>query len=198
MIPQTYIFIGRSGCGKGTQAALLQKILETDHGDMPIVHVETGKIFREFIKGTTYTHEIAKKIYNEGGLQPEFLAVNLWSNFFIENMVDNCNLIIDGTPRKFEEAYILDSTFRFYSRHKPHIIFVNVSRKWSEERMTERKRKDDTKHDIKARLDWFETEVMRVVDYYKSNPDYAFHDVNGERAIEEIHDDIVKMTGLSK
>ena len=47
---QTFIFIGRSGCGKGTQVALLQKYIKTQDYKRPILYIETGERFRQFIK----------------------------------------------------------------------------------------------------------------------------------------------------
>lgn len=196
MKPQTFLFIGRSGCGKGTQAALLEKLLEHREPKMSIVHLETGKLFREFIKGATYTQEISKNILESGKLQPQFLTVALWSNFFVMNVRKECHLIIDGTPRRKDEASVLHTAFEFYDRVKPNIILLNVSRGWSEERMLERQRADDTKRDIELRLNWFETEVVPTIDYYKNNPFYAFHDINGEQPVESIHADIKKALGF--
>lgn len=197
MNPQTIIFIGRSGCGKGTQAQLVEKILEQKSPEKIIVHLETGKLFREFIKGATHTQEVSKNILEGGGLQPEFLTVHLWAGFLVGNMRKDCHLLIDGTPRRRDEASVLHTAFQFYERTKPHVIYLNVSREQSEARMLERKRKDDTKQDIQLRLDWFDQEVMPAVEYYRNNAFYSFHDINGERPIEEVHNDIVKSLGLS-
>lgn len=196
MTPQTLIFTGRSGCGKGTQAALVEDVLKKMTPETPIVHLETGKLFRQFIQGKNYTHEISRKIYEAGGLQPEFLTVHLWSDFFVADMREGAHLIIDGTPRKHTEARILHTAFEFYDRVKPQIILLNVSRDWSEARMMERKRADDNKRDIEARLDWFDKEVAPTVEFFRRNSFYDFHDVDGERGIDEIHEDIVNRLRL--
>ena len=48
---QTFIFIGRSGCGKGTQVTLLQEhIKKQDHKRHILFYIETGERFRQFIK----------------------------------------------------------------------------------------------------------------------------------------------------
>ena len=196
MTPQTFIFTGRSGCGKGTQAELLEKILTEKSPEISVVHLETGKLFREFIVGESYTQGLSKMINKAGGLQPEFLTIHLWSDFFVKNIRENVHLITDGTPRKINEAKVLHTAFEFYKREKPKIIFLNVSRAWSKERMLARKRADDSLSDIEARLDWFDADVVPTIDFFRDNPFYDFHDVNGERTIEEIHDDIVKKVGL--
>lgn len=196
MNPQTFLFIGRSGCGKGTQAALLENLLADRDAKYPIVHLETGKLFREFIKGATHTQEVSKAILEDGALQPEFLTVYLWADFMVRNMRKECHLIVDGTPRRRDEASVLHTAFEFYARINPQIIFINVSRGWSEERMLERKRQDDNKRDIEARLNWFDTEVMPTIDFYRHNSFYDFHEVDGEKSIEAVHADIVKKLNL--
>src|SRR6185369_8914356 len=84
MQPQTFIFIGRSGCGKGTQAELLQKSLQEKEPNAQIFYLETGANFREFIKGEKYSNTLARKIMEEGGRQPDFLAVWMWSHVLLE------------------------------------------------------------------------------------------------------------------
>lgn len=193
MSPKTFIFIGRSGSGKGTQAKLLEAYLRKEDPAREIVHLETGNLFRDFFKtNDSYTHEKSGKIYGEGGLQPDFLSIDLWSTFFIQKMKPDVHLIIDGTPRKFHEAQVLDSAFKFYERAKPNLVFINVSRQWADDRLMSRGRSDDNKRDIKARLDWFETDVVKAINFYKTNPDYNFLDINGERGVEEVQESIMQ------
>jgi adenylate kinase len=191
MSPQTFVFIGRSGCGKGTQAELLQKLLKEKDPESEIFYLETGQEFRDFIGTPGYSNELAKVIQEQGGLQPSFLAVWIWSNILIKNLNKQKHLFIDGTPRKLGEAIIFNGAMKFYSR-KPNVIYLNVSRTWSEKRLAERHRSDDELSMIKNRLDWFDSEVMPAVEYFEKNLDVNFLDINGERSIEEIHADIVK------
>ncbi len=194
MSPKTFIFIGRSGCGKGTQAELVAQFLAEQEPKRKLVHLETGKLFREFFKDEeTFTHAKSGKIYREGRLQPEFLSIDLWATFFIKTMKPDVHMILDGTPRKYHEAQVLDSALKFYEREKPYLIYINVSREWARERLKGRGRSDDTTRDISARLDWFETDVIKAINFYKNNPDYHFLDINGERPKEKIHEDIRKV-----
>src|ERR1035437_11069256 len=100
--PQAYIFIGRSGCGKGTQAELLIKNLE-NRGEKTL-HVETGAFFREFIKKNLYTEVLAKNIVDSGGLMPEAMAINMWVSYLVDNFTGKEQLIFDGAPRRLMEA----------------------------------------------------------------------------------------------
>ena len=190
MFPQNFIFIGMSGCGKGTQAKLLGEYLKKVDPKREVFFLETGAEFRRFIQGEGYTQRLSKKIYDEGGSQPEFLSVYMWSHLIAENFKEDEHLIVDGTPRRFHEAGALDSAFDFYSREKPYFIFLNIGKEWATERLTGRGRDDDNQDDIKARLNWYETDVVPAINFYRNNPKYNFLEINGEQTIEKVHQDI--------
>jgi len=189
---KTFIFIGRSGCGKGTQVKLLMKQLKEKQDHEKIFYLQTGQHFRDFVKKEGFANEMAEKIMEEGGRQPDFLAVWIWSNAFLENIKNEEHLIIDGTPRSLNEARILDSAVKFLKREKPDVVYIDVSREWSEERLLSRGREDDLEiEDIRKRLDWFEDDVIPAVSFYRDNPDYNFIYVNGEQTIEEVNKEIM-------
>jgi adenylate kinase family enzyme len=191
VVPQTFIFIGRSGSGKGTQAKLLIEYLKSIDPERSIFYLETGEVFRKLVAGESHTSKLAAEIYKKGALQPEFLAVWAWSNVFVENLIGGEHLVIDGTPRKPREAHVLDSAMSFYERLNPNVIHVSVSREWSTEKLTARMRGDDTPLDIENRLNWFDTDVAPAIDYFRNNAYYAVHEVNGEQPIEKVHADIL-------
>jgi len=125
--------------------------------------------------------------------QPDFLAVWMWSHLLVEGAESNKTWIIDGTPRSLIEAQILDTAFPFYSRTKPVVVYLDVSERWSRDRMLERKRSDDLRpHDIEERLAWFQSDVLPAIHWYEQNPNYQFVRVNGEQSIEAIHADILR------
>src|SRR3989344_8626852 len=185
------MFMGRSGCGKGTQANLLMEFLKKNDPAREIFYLETGAGVREFNKQSSYSSELSKKIYLEGGLQPEFISIWVWSSMLIKYMKEDIHLIMDGTPRRLDEARALDSAFEFYKIIKPNFILLNVSREWSKERMLSRKRPDDHISDIESRLDWFEKEVVPAINFYRGNPDYNFLEINGEWTQEEVHKELL-------
>ncbi len=192
MNPKTFIFIGRSGCGKGTQAELLIEYLKKNDANTPVYYLETGQSFRNFIEGGSYSSELAKVIYDHGELQPEFLAVWAWSHLMIENLKGGEHLIVDGTPRKAHEAAVLDSAMKFYRREKPNLVYVNVSSDWSRERLLARGRSDDNRDDIDQRLKWFDTDVVPAINFFKNNGDYNFIEVNGEQSVDAVHEEIIR------
>ena len=195
MKPETYIFIGRSGCGKGTQAELLKKYLESK-GDQ-VFYLESGAKFRDFVLQSGYTAKLSGEAMKRGELQPAFLAIHIWSHLMIEQMDEKKNLMIDGTPRKLDEAKILDEAFKFYGRKGVKIIYVNVSDQWSIARLEGRGRADDKSlAEVKKRLAWFNTDVIPALDFYKNNPDYEYLDINGEQTIEQVQQEILSKLGF--
>ena len=194
MTPQTFIFMGRSGCGKGTQAKLLQDYIENqDEHKHPFFYVETGARFREFIKGDKLSNKLSAQIYQDDIRQPDFLAAWMWSNFLLEHMTGNEHLFLDGTPRSLPEAKILDTAMKFFKREKPFVIHLDVSRELSTARLTERGRMDDKTPDkIKKRLDWFDADVVPAFDFFNESPDYNYLKIDGDHPIEEVFAKIVE------
>ena len=196
MNQKVFILIGRSGCGKGTQGALLSKYLKEIDPNRETLYVQSGAEFREFIKGNSATQKISNELYKADKLQPEFLSVYMWINILIRNYSENEHIIFDGAPRRRHEAGVLDSIFDFYNLKHPFVINIDVSEKWAIERLTARHRMDDKSEDIEKRLAWYNTDVIHTIEYYKDNSRYNFLSINGERPIDEIHKDIVEKLKL--
>lgn len=189
----TVIFIGRSGCGKGTQAELLRnRVSEHDPDKHPILYVETGEKFRHFVRGNSYSSLLSKKIMEADERQPNFLGAYMWADVLINELGEHMHLILDGVARSRPEAEMITTAFKFYEREKPAVIYINVSREWSEKRLLARGRSDDVNLSrIDKRLDWFDRDVVPALDYFKENASYRFIDVNGEQSIDKVHSDIV-------
>lgn len=197
MIPQTFIFFGRSGCGKGTQAKLLVEYLGRTDPDKKIIYIETGRLIREFISDEdNLAARKVKILLDQGGLLPEFVPISLWGHYLIENMAGEEHLICDGLARRPAEAAALDSTMHFYDRKDPHIIYLEVSPEWASKALVGRGRRDDNEKEIKKRLEWFEINVKPAMNFFEGKPYYCFHKINGEQSIKEVHADIIKLARL--
>ncbi len=199
MKPHPFIFIGRAGAGKGTQAKLLEVQLKNLH-DRAVLHVETGAEFRNFLKTEGYTAGLAKTIIESGGLMPEFMPVYMWGKLLTEKYTGEEYLIFDGTPRKLLEAELLGSIFPFYGLQNPFVIYLDIEHEESSKRLTIRAkegRRDDTAEAIERRRIAFEADVKPVVEWYRTNPNVTFLDIDGHGTIEEVHARIVKNLGLS-
>lgn len=190
--PITVIFIGRSGSGKGTQAKKFAEYLKNQYMN-PVYHLESGALFRDFIeKDSGYTSSLAKQINEEGKLQPQFLSAMMWSRALADNIDEETHLIIDGTPRRLDEAKVLETAFDFYKRENIYVVHLDVSKGEAVKRLQERGRHDDVEmDDVLERLSWFETDVMPVIQYYRDTDYYTFIEVDGMKSIEDIQMKVV-------
>lgn len=193
-----YIIIGRSGCGKGTQAELLKKVLE-EKGAPKVLHVTTGGGFRKFGESGTYSANLSKDITHTGGLSPEFLAVWNWSNIFIENITGEETIILDGAPRRVMEVEPLHSAIHFYGfTGHATVIYLDVSENFALARIAERNREDDnTLENAKRKMTWFEEDILPILDVYSHDPRYTFIHIKGEQGILDVHKDILEKLQLA-
>ncbi len=189
----TIIFIGRSGCGKGTQADLLKnRIAKHDLDQRKILYVESGDGFREFVRGKSYSARLSRAIYERDARQPDFLATLMWGEMLLDQLDEDMHLIFDGVARSKLEAKMLSTALWFYERERPTVFYINVSRKWSEEKLLRRGRADDSNlARIDKRLDWFDKDVVPAIEYFKTNPFFNVIEINGEQSVEAVHAEII-------
>ncbi len=194
MNSQAFVFFGRSGCGKGTQAKLLSDYLKEKGRD--VLYMETGSTFRKLSEEKNLTGINVQDILKNGYLIPVFLPIWTWTDLMIKKFTGTEDIILDGVCRRKEEAVALGSAFDFYKINKPNVILMNVSKDWSYDRMMGRKRSDDTPEKIQNRLDWYEKDVVPSINYFRETPGYNFIEINGEQTIENVHKDIIKALGF--
>lgn len=177
---KSFIFIGPSGSGKGTQAKKLLSYLKEQGEAQEPCYIEAGKEFRTFIEEDGFVQNISKEVYGMGKRQPDFLAVYMWANILIRRFNGQESTVFDGTPRSLTEAKVLDTALRFLRMEKVYVITLSLSREVARERLTARGRHDDDPYGIEKRLDWFEEDVIPAIEYYKKHPSHTFIEVNGE------------------
>lgn len=192
-----YIFVGRSGAGKGTQAALLEKKLKTIDPLLPVFLVETGRRFRELVDTDTYTGRRLRDTVHTGKLSPSFLGVHMWAQCLVQGYTGKGVVFMDGTPRKNTEVPLLLSAIKFYG-WKAHVINLSVSDEWAYDHIKIRGRVDDLVSDeeIWSRIRWFHTSVSPAIEMLRDNPLIEIHDIYGEQSMEEVHADICYALGV--
>lgn len=198
MEPQTIIFIGPQGSGKGTQIAKLDEVLRTQDTSRKVIDIQTGRRFRALAaKGEGYTEKHIQETLDTGILQPLFLSVVLWGDAMREHLDPDCHVLIDGFPRIVDEAKVLESALAFYNRTQVQVINLDTPEEVVRGRMESRARQDDTPESIEARLRWYREETLPVVEYYRSRANTAVHDIDGTDTIEGVHAAIARSLNLS-
>ena len=157
-----------------------------------VLHVETGNLLREFIKGNLYIQKIIKNVLDKGELAPESVAIDIWMNYLVTHFTGKEHIIFDGTPRKIVEAHLLDDFLKFFRIPKYKVIYINTSREECTKRLVARQRSDDTTDDIAHRMDWFDTEVIPCVEFFKQDRDCEVIEINGNQSIEAVNAEFIQ------
>lgn len=198
MQPQTVIFIGPQGSGKGTQIEKLNTVLNEVDPERRVVDIQTGRRFRALAaKGEGYTEQHVAETLDSGVLQPLFLSVVLWGDAMREHVDPDCHVLIDGFPRIVREARVLETALEFYRRQSLAIINLDTPEEVVRTRMEGRARKDDTPESIEARLRWYREETLPVIEYYRSRDNTTVHDIDGTQSIDEVHHAIASALNLA-
>lgn len=182
MTSQTIIILGRSGSGKGTQAELLKKLLE------PGLYIYAGDLFRELSEFDTVAGKKIKADLETGGLPPEWIAAFLWQKELVYGIHGSENIIIDGSPRRLDEAKEIDEVLNWLDRTNIKVVLIDITEDEAVKRLLKRGRADDTEESIRSRLSWFNTETMPAIEYYEKSGRLV--KVDGLGSVEEIHERI--------
>ena len=176
----TLILLGRSGCGKGTQAEfILHRLGSSAYG------LSTGKLIRSLIASyDNPTIRIAREMMERGELHPSWIAVYAWLKEMIEKGLAEKHMLFDGAPRRLWEAKFLDEVMEWHTRPLPICIYVKISAAEATRRLLARGRADDTPDAIKNRMAYFPRDVLPVIRYYKRAG--RLIEVDGERPPEEV------------
>lgn len=189
--PQTFIFYGIVGSGKGTQVELLEKYLKDKNISNDVLFTSTGSEFRKLIESGSYTASKVKTIIEKGLLQPNFLTISLFTNILISNMKENTTLIADGYPRTIAQSEAFEAMTKFYDRDDVKIIYIELGKEEAIKRMKLRGRSDDTDEGIATRFDEYVNNVIPSMNYFKDKKGYTMYMINGEQSIEDVHKEII-------
>ncbi len=177
---------------------------------MNIPHISVGALFREEVEKGTALGKEAKAYLEKGELFPADRTVAMYQ----EKLKDPKGFILDGAPRREEDAEILDKLVSF-----DVVIDVHVSDDLVVERTVQRRmchgcdaiygvdfppkkegvcdacggelyqRKDDTEKTIKHRLEIYHGDTEPLILRYKEKGVYVR--VNGEAKVDEVHASIL-------
>ena len=175
------VLIGIQGAGKSTQGNLLSERLG-------LPYLSTGHIFRQIAKEKTELGRKVKLIMTAGLLQPDDLTVQVVENYLSRPEYEK-GYIIDGFPRTLEQI-------EKFKNGVDKVVHINIPEEEALKRLADQNdgtRPDDSVEAIRQRIDSFYKFTKPVLDYYRNKE--MLIEINGEKTIDEIHQDILKSLG---
>ena len=133
--PLVLILLGKSGAGKGTQLNLLRERLGLEF-------IGTGDLLRKRKKIDDFTGTKIANVIDNGGIIVTPIPFKLWMDSFeeIKNKGNFNGLIIDGSPRKIKEAWLLEEALEWYEWDKRvKVVLIDISEEEAIARITRRK-----------------------------------------------------------
>lgn len=126
----------------------------------------TGQLLRKFAREKNKGAQKIKKELERGNLMPSWLVFFLWLRELLR-VPQERGIILDGSPRRREEAEFLDEVLAWLSRSPLTVLCIDISKREAIARLAKRKRFDDTPAAIRARLAAFEKEARPVIAHYR-------------------------------
>lgn len=121
--PLILILLGKAGSGKGTQVNLLKEKLNFDF-------LGTGELLRQRKKTDDFSGKKIASVIDNGGIVPAPVVFKLWMDSFEEfkSRENFKGVILDGSPRKLKEAWLMDDALGWFEWDKRvKIILVDIS-----------------------------------------------------------------------
>jgi len=178
------VLFGPPGAGKGTQSAHIVQ-------NFGLIHLSTGDIFRDNIKGGTDLGNLAKGFMDRGELVPDEVTIQMLESEASKRA--GKGYIFDGFPRTPAQAVALDSFLASKGQQIDAMIALEVPEAELRARLAGRAetsgRPDDANPDvIQNRIDVYHSETAPVAEHYRSQNKYK--GVDGLGGIEEIFERI--------
>lgn len=182
--------MGRPGSGKGTQGKLLADAIGAKL-------YSSGGRFRELATHESYLGKKVKSIIERGDLLPNWLASFLYEETLF-SLEPKDKIVFEGACRKLTEAERFEEVAAWLER--PYVaIYVNVPEDALRERLLERAkvegRADDTAAIIDHRFAEYNKDTAPAIEHFRSVGRLV--EVNGDRSIEDVHQDIMRTLKLA-
>lgn len=209
------VLFGAPGSGKGTLADKIKKIL-------PVVHVSTGDLLRENVRGGTEVGKKAKEFMDQGKLVPDDIVIAMVKDRISKDDVKKNGFMLDGFPRTVEQAQALDKVAKMDA-----VVVIDIKKEDLRKRILGRRsctkcgriyniyneklnpkkeglcdidgtkllqRDDDNEVTFEKRWNTYIGQSDGVINYYSKRPGMVRH-VDGTRTMEMSEGELKKVLG---
>jgi adenylate kinase len=195
------------GAGKGTQAERLA-------GELGLVHLASGNLFRQALRDGTPLGERAREYMERGDLVPDDITIAMFTEELARPAAAR-GAILDGFPRTAGQAEALDRVLAAQGERIGHAVYIEVPPDELVERVSGRwvcpecgtpyhlrsdppategicdkdgtpltQRDDDRPDVVRARLEKQVPPMLEVVDHYRRAG--VLDRIDGDRSIDEV------------
>ena len=183
----TIFFIGKPGCGKGTQTKLLG-----EHTGWPVF--ASGRLFRAIAQQDSMVGRKIKSEVDAGGLPPHWFAMHLYLESLL-SISEDSSAIFDGFNRRVPEAELVIQSLLWLKR--PYkVVYIDITDETVHERVAGRtqveRRVDDAV--VTERLKEYYANTAESIELFRAAG--ALIEVNGEQTPVKIAADIRVALGL--
>lgn len=177
------IFTGVAGAGKSVQGRRLAD-------ELALPWLSTGEFLRMLISGRRRKDMLSGKLLDDTEI------IGLVRKIF--TVVDtNQEFVLDGFPRTLAQADWLLSQVKHGQLHITAVIHLTASQEGVTKRLLGRGRQDDTEEAIAARFKEYKQQIVPILEHFKL-AGIPVCDIDGERDIEKVHEDIKKAVDKAK
>ncbi len=213
------VMLGAPGAGKGTQADILSKELNSPH-------IASGDLFRQALEKRTNVGLLARSYMDKGELVPDEITIRM-----VLERIDqpDCapGCLFDGFPRTSQQAEALDRALGERGRAIDKAVYIEVSGEELVKRLSGRwlcrtcqtpyhiasspprtpgicdrcggelyQRPDDSEETVKERIKVFLAQTVPVLDYYEKQGKLVR--VNGDLGAQEVSREIFSTLAAGK
>jgi adenylate kinase len=213
------VMLGAPGAGKGTQADILSRELNSPH-------IASGDLFRQALEKMTNVGLLARSYMDKGELVPDEITIRMiLERIDQRDCASDC--LFDGFPRTSQQAEALDQALEERGRAIDKAIYIEVSDDELVKRLSGRwlcrncqtpyhitnslprtpgrcdrcggelyQRPDDSEETVKERIKVFLAQTVPVLDYYEKQGKLV--KVNGNLGAQEVAREILSTLEAGK